>query len=239
MPVNDSWVVELGRHLPKDAEWSTFEVFRYLDFAVSLAEEHTEASVLKYAVNVVSQAKLAFMSHDEVLNYLLSLAFYRPELLPVLSGLIENSYFLFKGDLIDWCRTLPKLNAIVQENALLHRSDGMCWGLYYLARHPQGINEDTAKAVIATKDALPLLMLYWSSETYHEPIVEFCKNLDKSDLYLLDRYWMLLFQLYSDGKIENPYGDAVFERLKQYGVSFLLSREKCFQKEAAREVVDV
>jgi hypothetical protein len=229
-PVNDSWIVELSRHLPNDAEWSSSDAFRYLDFAVALAESHPEASVIKYAANVVSNAKVAFMAHDEILNYLLMLAFYRPELLPVLSGLIEQSYFLFFGQFIDWCRTLPKLNVIVQEHALQHRSDGMCWGLFYLARHPQGITEDTANAVIKTEDALALLTLYWSCETYHEPIIRFCSVLDKSDLYLLDRYWMLLFQLYSDGKIENPYNETVFECLKQNGVSFLLSREECFPK---------
>lgn len=85
------------------------------------------------------------------------------------------------------------------------------------------------------------------SNQYDEKIVTFCDGLDKSDLFLLDQYWLLLYQLFFDGKITNPYQDKkaytnhlksnndteenamkreiqVFNTLKRDNVSFIDSR---------------
>ena len=46
-------------------------------------------------------------------------------------------------------------------------------------------------------------------------------SLNKSDLYELDQYWVLLYQLFNDGIIENPYReDKSFDILKDEEVSF-------------------
>ena len=47
-------------------------------------------------------------------------------------------------------------------------------------------------------------------------------QLDKTDLYLLDRYWLLLYHLYCGEKIDNPYEtDDCFELMKSAGVNFV------------------
>ena len=39
---------------------------------------------------------------------------------------------------------------------------------------------------------------------------------------MLDNYWLLLYQLYLNGEIDNPYsGDDTFELMKSCGVDFL------------------
>ena len=133
-----------------------------------------------------------------------------------------NRTLLIFGIKLDSYGTTAKLEVIVQENARLGRSDGMCWGLYYLGRVEADISEATAMVVINTGDALSILTLYWTGETHHEAIVLFCNTLDKTDLYLIDRYWILLYQLFLDGKIEDPYSDCVFTKLREFGVDFLL-----------------
>lgn len=223
-PVTDSWVVELGRQMPADSEWSAFDVFRYLDYAVALAERHPEGSVLKFAAKIVLKAKLAFMCDMKALNYLLALAFHRPELLPVLTPLIDGGYIHFGDAMWDMYGSSTKLNCIAQENARLMRSDGMCWSLFHLGRLNADVSDDTANAVIETQDAMAILTLFWSSDKHQNLVVEFCKKLDKSDLYELDRNWMLIYELFIGGHIENPYDDGVFELLKSHGVDFLLPR---------------
>ena len=233
LPVTDDWVVELGRHMPESKEISSFEAFRYLDFAVQLSKSHPEGSVLKYAAGIIAQHKCK-QGHDAtVLNYLLNLAFHNPVLLPVLSKLIDSSCLMVFGQRLDFNGSTVKLEEIVRENARLTRSDGMCWGLYYLGHVKAAISEDTAQVVIGTGDALAMLTLYWASETHREAVALFFNELDKSDLYQLDRYWILLYQLFLDGRIDAPYSDDVFTKLRDFGVNFLLPLDALTEEDDA------
>ena len=85
-----------------------------------------------------------------------------------------------------------------------------------------------AKEVISSKDCIPILFLYLS-EQHDKKVIDFCNSLDKSDLFLLDQYWLLLYQLFFDEKISNLYNDdndkgEVFNILKNARVSFIESR---------------
>ena len=93
---------------------------------------------------------------------------------------------------------------IVNEHAINKRSDAMTWVLYYLNKLSQSIPTETAKNVIKSEDCIAILFLYLSNQ-YDDEIVTFCNGLDKSDLFLLDQYWLLLYQLFFDDKITNPY----------------------------------
>jgi len=104
----------------------------------------------------------------------------------------------------------------------------MTWSLYYLNNFSQSIPKGIAENVIKSEDCIAILFLYLSKQ-YDNEIVAFCDGLDKSDLFLLDQYWLLLYQLFFDGKISNPYKDdndkgEMFNTLKDEEVSFIESR---------------
>jgi len=121
----------------------------------------------------------------------------------------------------------------------------MTWSLYYLNTFSQSIPKEIAENVIKSEDCISILFLYLSKQHDNE-IVAFCDGVDKSDLFLLDQHWLLLYQLFFDGKISNPYQDKtaytnhlksktdtpenamkreiqVFNTLKNNGVSFIES----------------
>jgi len=67
--------------------------------------------------------------------------------------------------------------------------------------------------------ALALLAEY---PTHRGRVINFAKKLDKTDLYELDTYWLLLYQLYLKRRIRNPYSnDDTFKVLRKHGVSFV------------------
>jgi len=100
------------------------------------------------------------------------------------------------------------VHALAEENARFHRSDGMCWSLYYLNLYAVPIQQRLADNILASKDCLSLLLLYKSGQiTHRDKVVDFAKKLDQSDHYELDQYWPLLYQLFLDGLITNPYVD--------------------------------
>lgn len=234
-PTTEGWVFELGNSAPTGELLSSYDTFRFLDFAVSLSKSNPSGSVLKYAASMLANRKFKFGHDLEVLNYLLGLAFHHPDLLPTLTKLLDSSYLAFDGDKFDLSGASLKLEKIVSENSRLQRSDGMCWGLYYMGRVEAKISSETAKAIIDTGDAFAMLALYWT-EQHQDAVVAFCKALDYDDLYLLDRYWILLYQLYLDEKIADPYADGVFVSLKSQGVTFLRIKENVATPKSVEEI---
>lgn len=217
IPINDDWTTELHTKNTHADSMNSYQVIHFLDFAVRLSKAHPESSVLKYAVTVISKKKFSEIASRDMMNYVLTLAFHQPALLPALYSLIVRHQSSFLGsDLI-----INKLVLIVEENAKNHRSDGMCWAIFYLCLLKARISEETLEKVIKTNDIFSILALYYSGN-HNERIIEYCHSLDKEDLYGLDRHWILLYQLFFDDVLANPYKDGAFELLKQHEINFLL-----------------
>jgi hypothetical protein len=221
LPTKDSWLIELGHRIPQQNEpLSAYQAFQFLDFAVAIAVQHPEGSVLKYAASILANKKYETLDGLKVLNYLLPLAFNQPAILPYLEDFIGDITLVFEGEPLCLFPDLDsRLNALAKENARLGRSDGMCWALYYLGKTKAKIDDSTANEVVATGDVFSMLTLYWADQ-HEDLIVAYCSGLDKNDPYELDRHWALLYQLFFDGVISNPYAnDEVFSVLKAHGFS--------------------
>lgn len=211
------WVSRLALAVPKGDEVNAHNAASFLDFAIELAKSEPDGSVLKYAVKPLVRKKLDFAADWYVLPQVLSLSFHQPVLLPLLASLLEKTL------LPPPFRYSEELHTLAIENARFRRSDGMCWTLYLLNKYEVKIKDELADQVKESKDCLGLILLYLSGQPEHQKrVVDFAKSLDPADLYDLDQYWMLLYQLFLDGRIGNPYSDEeAFPVLKEEGVSFL------------------
>lgn len=216
-PVSDSWIGALALSLPNAVPIKAYDAVNFLNLAVELSREHPDGSVLKYAVKSLLGRGLEPMAEWDVLPYVLMLSFHHTVLLPTIDAMLENSAFL---GVFYYEKQLKKL---LDENTFFHRSDGMCWTIYFMNKHGVEISDDQAKSVVGTKDCFAILMLYLSGHSDHQDeVIVFANALNKNDLHELDQYWILLYQLFRDGKISNPYGDEnTFEILKADGVSFV------------------
>ena len=216
-PVSAGWVGALALSLPNTTPIKAYDAVNFLNLAVELSREHPDGSVLKYAVKSLLGRGLEPMAEWDVLPYVLMLSFHHTVLLPTIGTILENSVVL---GVFYYEKQLKKL---LDENTRFHRSDGMCWTIYFMNKHGVSIRDDQADGIVRTRDCFALLMLYLSGHTDHQDkVIEFANALDKNDLHELDQYWLLLFQLFLDGKISNPYGDeTAFEILKDEGVTFL------------------
>lgn len=184
--MSDEWVLELAIKSPQGEEVNSFQAIQYLDYAVALSVKHPEGSILKFAFKSLANKKLTFMAKHDVLRFGIILSFHHPVLLPLLEVLFVDTWLFSQFDAARY------LNLIVLENARLFRSDGMCWGLYLLAKFEMVIEEEIATSVIATRDALSILMLYWSRK-HTDKVKIFCDSFDLNDLYTLDCYWILFY----------------------------------------------
>jgi len=218
--LDSDWLTELSLALPKDKNLPAHDAVAYLDLAVRLASQRPGGSVLKYALKSLCGQKLTPAAVRAVLEYALTLSFHQPVLLPVLGSLFDATTRPGKFAYGD------ELRRIVCDNADSRRSDGVAWGLHYLMKYGAKIERETADTVFAEPDCVALLLLYvWGDKTLRARVVKYANSLDRSDLYGLDQYWLLLYELFRDGSISNPYtSDRVFEILKGMGVSFVLQK---------------
>jgi hypothetical protein len=143
---------------------------------------------------------------------------------------ISLLHVAFTKENIDLWRTHQKeLAYLLEESIRNHRSDAIAWILYFCMIFSHPISNETAENIIETKDCIPILLLYKSGKNT-QVVIDFCNNLItnyKNSPYDLDRYWLLLYQLFLDAKIQNPYDSnydkgayETFEILKRNEVSF-------------------
>ena len=240
-PFRADWLLSLAPALPKKApKVSPHSVITYLNLAVSLAGKSPEGSVLKYALKAVkgsAREEVAnfnsvdfMMAHEDIsqmfqessvkaiLDYALSLAFHQPALAHLLGDMLEAAYFCQAG-----FRYGQQISALLAEYSRLRYSDATAWALYYAIRYNVPIGETAAERIIETRDCVPILLLYLSDDpTCIQLVVNFADQLAKGDLYELDAFWLLLYQLFKDGKIADPYqNDRTFKVMKDNGVSFV------------------
>lgn len=216
-PASQAWIAHLQSILPRGSRISARRASQYLGLAFSLAEEYPDKSVMKYAIRSILSSALTKNAHLEILPHALNLAVHRAELLPVISGAmnkISNSDF-------DYAKYLPR---ILAEHVRFGHSDAISWALYYCQRYSIEIEDSISEEIISSHDCIPILLLYLMGDRkVQEKIASFALKLDKDDLYFLDKYWILLYQLFLDGLIPQPYpaDDCTFEILQDEGVTFV------------------
>ena len=67
------------------------------------------------------------------------------------------------------------------------------------------ISDEIANRIIKTKDCFAITLLL-QDHNHIAAVVDFANTIiAEGDLYLLDEFWLLLYQLFLDGHIGNPY----------------------------------
>lgn len=225
-PLVDSWVTNLNNATPWRTDFNgtsalfTQEAINFLDYAVHLNKAEPDGSVLKFAAGLICR-RAQGDAVATVFQYILNLSWHYPILLPLLERIDVTPDYYVKDAVVE------KLNKILEINALHRRSDGMCWALHYLKQLNSQPTPKNIKVVIQTGDATAITLLS-SFEAGAESAVTYAKQvINNRTLYDLDQRWILLYQLFFRGRIDNPYADdPTFDILKKYDVQFLHPPQK-------------
>lgn len=223
----DDWVIELLEALPNrfgkpegiEQKFNSAEIVRFINKAIKLNKASPDGSVLKYAVRLIV-GDVDYVGALALLDILINLAWHYPTLIPFIATLLNQ---LSEADTIE----IPKihfdhLNQIIIENAKQLRSDGMSWPLHILRSHSMHPSSEAIEAVIQSKDCISITILYSILEN-KQRIIDFVnEEVLKGDDYKKDNYWLLLYQLFYFGDLEEGYcNDKVFTILKEYYVNFI------------------
>jgi hypothetical protein len=211
--ISEQWVGRMREIIPSDKIISSSKVSDILDAAVRLQQGNPDGSILKYATNSIVK-KLDDVSAIEFSNYIIRLCFHYPILIPVLKSP------LIRLNQSKKCNYKKQFYFLLKDSINYGRSDAVCWLLYYLKLFHNEVSDKLALKIIDWGDSMALTLLA-EFKAHQSKVVEFAYNLNKSDLYELDNYWILLYQLYLKGKIKNVYRDNIFPVLKRHNVSFV------------------
>jgi hypothetical protein len=217
---DDDWILELLGALPSrmqrggedEPKLTTTEAMTFINRAILINKVTPDGSVLKYAIQLI----MGFLGGGvpyQILNTVLNLSWHFPILIPYIEQLVTLAD-------VDVSGFQEQLEAILIENTRLHRSDGICWPLYILKKHNVKPSEEVIQAVIKNGDCVSLSILH-SMIDDPAKIVEFVKPIIAGGEYEKDAFWLLLYQLFQNGDIRNPYGSQVFKILKSFNVNFI------------------
>ena len=227
--LTSDWVVELRNGLPKQTQVTAFDTANYMDNVVRVAKHNPDGNVVKYGLKTLTSVLLDSQNEEvdaevirNVLAYATNLSFHHPILVPLLEPLFDKHLSLdgeFKYN--------NELQAIVCENVRLNRSDAISWGLFLAKKYGVSIRECCYNQIIQSQDCVPILLMYLTGEQEQkDAVVAYAENLDPEDLYGIDQYWLLLYQLFKDGAISDPYScgssnTTSFSIMKSSGVNFI------------------
>jgi len=218
-PLSTEWIADLNTRQPRPLK-TPVQAVRFLDYAIHKQKQTPQGSVLKYAVKSILTETRGEIAHA-VLLYVLNLSMYYPILIPLINPLLDKlqiTTFPYTEEII----------SLLDMHVRYQRSDATSWLLYYIFKHHLSLPDKLVHTLLDTQDCLPILMLYYASPENRPFVVNFARRRvrTKSSIYDLDTCWLLLYQLFYENKIENPYkgfhkdADA-FDYLKSQGVSFI------------------
>jgi hypothetical protein len=234
---SEDWVLELNNlcmdRFSSEGELiliKSKEALNVMNKAVTLSKSYKDGSVIKFAIGYLIR-KLDESACKDVFECLLSLSFHYPILIPYLSILLDKS----KVDIVPY---VEKIELIITENALHKRSDGMAWPLHIFRERDIEPSDKIIDEIIKTKDCVALTILQEILPKNIE-IQKFVNSVVVDIDIKKDEYWLLLYQSFLRGNIENPYedGDRCFFVLKDHDVDFF-KRKKMTKSELDCQSVD-
>lgn len=214
-PTTAPWVLELRARLPKGRRPSAQAVVDYLETAVSRTLEEPDGSVVKYAVRAIS-GKLTPDNRGVFCRYVTHLAVHIPVVLPILctSGPGDGAAF-----------PVEQLDAVLRRHIEYRRSDAVGWTLCLYGRSGLAVSEEAAKAIVASGDCMSMAALLAIGQ--HQPLVKaFVASLIGSQLYDLDKYWLLIHELLVRGDL--PVDHALQAYAESTGLEDLADADVTF-----------
>ncbi len=228
MITSSDWVIQLKDGLPKHSPITANDAVSYLDLVVRVAEHNPDGSAMKYGLKALASTVLDSASEaspdtvETVVKYAANLAFHQPSLIPVIKSLFDKN-LTNSGQF----RYGSELQSIICENARRARSDAVAWGLFMASKYNVTVKDCCYEKIIDDRDCVCLLLMYIAgSQAEKLRVIGFANSLDKQDFYEIDQYWLLLYQLFAEGVISDPYAatpsqDTAFSIMKSEGVTFI------------------
>ncbi|PKL28564.1 MAG: hypothetical protein CVV46_06200 [Spirochaetae bacterium HGW-Spirochaetae-2] len=219
---NDDWIGKLSRFpfptlFPEQKGIGFTSISSFIDFALDLANEKGNYSVLNVAIKIVSKKKLSDRARKLYILRILQLSLLYPYLLPYL----EEHVFKFTDDYGFLERFLPSL---FRQGQLSGNSDSLSYVFYFAIKFGirMEINNGDIDSILNADDCILLVLAYrYGNYSQNNELMDKIKQYALSinnlpDDRIRDKYWMLLYEVLDASLL---YCDFLKE-LKKKNISF-------------------
>lgn len=235
VPNAEKWVVEMNQILSLASQDTASEppglVYRQvrliIDKAILLSDENPDGSVAKYAFSAILDMGIADEDTEKyVEDALLKYAYYYPTLVPLLYRWVQKR--IFRIEMRD------RIYSILDKSFKSGQSDNIVWCMFLLISSDLVYRSEIIDRALQDASPMVILMAYVYAKSHRktiDPIKAWANSLidrlrsKEVSEYDLDQYWIVLYQLFLDGEIPQPYtaqeDKKVFDTLKKEKVTFV------------------
>ena len=189
------------------------EVNSYIDLAIKLTEQVSDAAILKYAIKALAGVKNMTNNGKAIAGKrLMHIAILYPYLLTLMETYVFDKYAVNKDDIMQFT------NALYNDSLRIDNFEGICYAIYFSLKYGFDISNIDCKTLIDTRDCLTMLFtwLYYRNRGGVETqmLESEARNLNNSSM---ERYWLFVYEILNDTDLNGDW-----QTMKKKGVSFII-----------------
>lgn len=215
MPDRDEWLLELSFRIPTDFT-NLRQIQLFWQFAHFLANKGSAGSVYRYALSVISKSSVPPDVLQLLILEILETAYLRPEVASYLPKIFDLAW-------VSPIAYLPQLQMMLSRYIDTPNGDAVVWLLDQLLSQNCEIPDETISKLVASRHSLAIALLFAKGVVKHNLESTWLQKIsnwrDEGDNYLLDRHWLLEYQL--NLRIENN-SNPEFNELVSQNVRFIV-----------------
>ena len=187
----------------------------YLDLAVELMKKNNmNASVLNYAIKVLSKKPLTDNAKEYFIKTVLHFAVIYPYLIPLLEPHLFSPLAVDKSEIDDFSQIIFK------EGVNNRNFEAVCYAIFFALRYDFALHTINAEKAVQSESCLFELFafLYFKQRQDKQSqklLREHAKELSKNDDEL-ERNWLFIYEVLPQSELKNEW-----KAMKKSGISFL------------------
>ena len=223
IPLEEDWVRELRLIERPTANILRFSAVQsFMDSALSISRRERNSAVLNYAIKMVP-GRLSPWARRLFMQYVVNLAVLFPYLAPLLEKHVFNKHhYDGKEKLLE-----EFANRILSFGVKCIYPDAIAYGLHYAIKYHLSlkITQAVVDDILEIDDCLTLVLLRQYSICHNMSHVEAAiraraDRLKGGERRDKDRYWLLIYEIWSDQELRNE-GQEFLSELKAKNMPFL------------------
>ena len=192
------------------------EVNNYIDIAIKLTEETSNAAILKYAIKTLAGLdNITINGNNIALKRIMHLTIIYPYLLPLMQPYVFDRYGICPVEIIKFA------NILYCESLRINNYEGVCFAIYFSLVYEFDISNINCQELINTQDCLVMLFawIYFRRHGTDKVLCLLKREAERLRDTSMGRYWLFVYEVLSANELKDDW-----KTMKGKNISFIRRR---------------